>query len=48
MKMLHSASLAALLATSMATSFHAVKAATPPDTLVMAWQIDDIISENKV
>jgi peptide/nickel transport system substrate-binding protein len=44
MKMLHSAALAAILATSMATSFHAVKAATPPDTLVMAWQIDDIIS----
>ncbi len=28
----------------MATSFSAVKAATPPDTLVQAWQMDDIIS----
>jgi peptide/nickel transport system substrate-binding protein len=44
MKMLRTAALAAILATTMATSFHAVKAATPPDTLVMAWHIDDIIS----
>jgi peptide/nickel transport system substrate-binding protein len=29
---------------TMATSFSAVQAATPPDTLVQAWQIDDIIS----
>nr|WP_230530336.1 ABC transporter substrate-binding protein [Microvirga roseola] len=29
---------------TMATSFTAVKAATPPDTLVQAWQIDDIIT----
>jgi peptide/nickel transport system substrate-binding protein len=36
--------VAAAMATTMATSFGAVKAATPPDTLVMAWQIDDIIS----
>jgi peptide/nickel transport system substrate-binding protein len=36
--------LAAAMTTTMATSFSAVKAATPPDTLVMAWQIDDIIS----
>jgi peptide/nickel transport system substrate-binding protein len=28
----------------MATSFSAVQAATPPDTLVQAWQMDDIIS----
>ena len=32
------------MATTMATSFSAVQAATPPDTLVQAWQIDDIIS----
>lgn len=29
---------------TMATSFSAVQAATPPDTLVQAWQIDDITS----
>jgi peptide/nickel transport system substrate-binding protein len=29
---------------TMATSFSAVQAATPPDTLVQAWQMDDIIS----
>ena len=29
---------------TMATSFSAVMAATPPDTLVQAWQMDDIIS----
>src|SRR5918997_3428221 len=39
MKMLKTAALAAALVTTMATSFHAVKAATPADTLVMAWQI---------
>jgi peptide/nickel transport system substrate-binding protein len=44
MKMLKTLTMAAALVTTMATSFHAVKAATPPDTLVMAWQIDDIIS----
>ncbi|HZW47823.1 MAG TPA: ABC transporter substrate-binding protein, partial [Microvirga sp.] len=44
MKMLKTVAMAAALVTTMATSFHAVKAATPPDTLVMAWQIDDIIS----
>jgi peptide/nickel transport system substrate-binding protein len=36
--------LSAALVTTMATSFAAVQAATPPDTLVQAWQIDDIIS----
>jgi peptide/nickel transport system substrate-binding protein len=36
--------LSAALVTTMATSFSAVQAATPPDTLVQAWQIDDIIS----
>ena len=34
----------AAMATTMATSFGAVQAATPADTLVQAWQIDDIIS----
>ena len=32
------------MVTVMATSFSAVQAATPPDTLVQAWQMDDIIS----
>jgi peptide/nickel transport system substrate-binding protein len=36
--------LSAAMVTVMATSFTAVKAATPADTLVQAWQIDDIIS----
>jgi peptide/nickel transport system substrate-binding protein len=36
--------MAAAMAGTMATSFSAVKAATPADTLVMAWQIDDIIT----
>jgi peptide/nickel transport system substrate-binding protein len=36
--------LSAALVTTMATSFAAVQAATPPDTLVQAWQSDDIIS----
>jgi len=36
--------VSAVLATAMATSFSAVRAATPPDSLVMAWQIDDVIS----
>ena len=36
--------LSAALVTTMATSFSAVMAATPPDTLVQAWQSDDIIS----
>src|SRR5918994_291787 len=44
MKMLKTAALAAALVTTIATSFHAVKAATPADTLVQAWQIDDVIS----
>jgi len=42
--MLRNCALAAAMATTMATSFSAVKAATPPDTLVVAWQIDDVIS----
>jgi peptide/nickel transport system substrate-binding protein len=36
--------LSGALVATMATSFSAVMAATPPDTLVQAWQIDDIIS----
>src|ERR671913_2515307 len=36
--------LSAAMVTLMATSFSAVKAATPADTLVQAWQMDDIIS----
>src|SRR3712207_1156746 len=44
MRMLKSLAAAAVVAAAMATSPAAVKAATPPDTLVMAWQIDDIIS----
>jgi peptide/nickel transport system substrate-binding protein len=36
--------MAAAMATTMATPLTAVRAATPPDTLVQAWQIDDIIS----
>jgi peptide/nickel transport system substrate-binding protein len=36
--------MSAAMATTMATSFSAVKAATPPDTLVQAWQIDDVIT----
>ncbi|WP_425515497.1 ABC transporter substrate-binding protein [Microvirga antarctica] len=39
-KLLMSAAVVGL----MATSFSAVRAATPPDTLVEAWQIDDVIS----
>src|SRR6478735_476307 len=34
----------AAMVAAMATSFSAVQAATPPDTLVQAWQIDDITS----
>ncbi|WP_445502256.1 ABC transporter substrate-binding protein [Microvirga sp. G4-2] len=44
MKMLPKFLLSAALVATMATSFSAVQAATPPDTLVQAWQIDDIIS----
>jgi peptide/nickel transport system substrate-binding protein len=36
--------LSAAMVAAMATSFSAVMAATPPDTLVEAWQFDDIIS----
>ncbi|NIX76057.1 ABC transporter substrate-binding protein [Microvirga terricola] len=36
--------LSAAMVGAMATSFSAVQAATPPDTLVQAWQSDDIIS----
>ena len=36
--------LSAAMVATMATSFSAVMAATPADTLVQAWQIDDIIS----
>jgi len=36
--------LSAAMVATMATSFSAVQAATPPDTLVQAWQIDDITS----
>jgi peptide/nickel transport system substrate-binding protein len=44
MKRLPKILLSAAMIATMATSFTAVKAATPPDTLVHAWQIDDIIS----
>jgi peptide/nickel transport system substrate-binding protein len=44
MKRFAKIALAAAMVTTMATSFTAVQAATPPDTLVEAWQIDDIIS----
>jgi peptide/nickel transport system substrate-binding protein len=36
--------LSAALVTTMATSFAAVQAATPPDTLVEAWKLDEIIN----
>src|SRR5215211_4299954 len=36
--------LSAAMVATMATSFAAVQAATPADTLVQAWQSDDIIS----
>ena len=36
--------LSAALVTTMATSFAAVQAATPPDTLVQAWKLDEVIS----
>jgi peptide/nickel transport system substrate-binding protein len=36
--------MSAAMVVTMATSFSAVQAATPPDTLVQAWQMDDIIS----
>jgi peptide/nickel transport system substrate-binding protein len=36
--------MSAAMVVTMATSFSAVQAATPPDTLVQAWQIDDITS----
>ncbi|KFG67405.1 ABC transporter substrate-binding protein [Microvirga sp. BSC39] len=44
MKSLPKFILSAAMVTVMATSFTAVKAATPADTLVQAWQSDDIIS----
>jgi peptide/nickel transport system substrate-binding protein len=44
MKRILKLAMAAAVATTMATSFTAVRAATPADTLVMAWQIDDVIS----
>jgi peptide/nickel transport system substrate-binding protein len=44
MKYLPKLLLSAAMVATMATSFSAVQAATPPDTLVQAWQIDDIIS----
>ena len=44
MKRLPKFLLSAAMVATMATSFSAVMAATPPDTLVQAWQIDDIIS----
>jgi peptide/nickel transport system substrate-binding protein len=44
MKQLPKFLLSAAMVATMATSFSAVEAATPPDTLVQAWQIDDIIS----
>ncbi|WP_134496990.1 ABC transporter substrate-binding protein [Microvirga pakistanensis] len=44
MKRLPKFLLSAAMIATMATSFNAVQAATPPDTLVHAWQIDDIIS----
>lgn len=44
MKRLPKFLLSAAMVATMATSFNAVQAATPPDTLVQAWQIDDIIS----
>ncbi|MFC4171838.1 ABC transporter substrate-binding protein [Microvirga sp. GCM10011540] len=44
MKRLPKFLLSAAMVATMATSFSAVKAATPPDTLVQAWQIDDIIT----
>src|ERR687889_1789162 len=44
MKRLPKFLLSAALVTTMATSFAAVQAATPADTLVQAWQSDDIIS----
>jgi peptide/nickel transport system substrate-binding protein len=44
MKSLPKFILSAAMVTVMATSFSAVKAATPADTLVQAWQMDDIIS----
>ena len=44
MKRLPKFLLSAAMVATMATSFSAVMAATPADTLVQAWQIDDIIS----
>ncbi|MFL4990450.1 MAG: ABC transporter substrate-binding protein [Microvirga sp.] len=44
MKRLPKFLLSAAMVATMATSFSAVMAATPPDTLVQAWQSDDIIS----
>ncbi|PVE25891.1 ABC transporter substrate-binding protein [Microvirga sp. KLBC 81] len=44
MKKLPKFLLSAAMVATMATSFTAVQAATPPDTLVQAWQMDDIIT----
>jgi peptide/nickel transport system substrate-binding protein len=44
MRMLTSIAAAAAVAATLATSMPAARAATPPDTLVMGWQIDDMIS----
>ncbi|HEX2135687.1 MAG TPA: ABC transporter substrate-binding protein [Microvirga sp.] len=44
MRMLRNFAAAAAVATAMATSFAAVKAATPKDTLVIATVLDDLIS----
>src|SRR5918998_1081755 len=44
MKRLPKFLLSAAMVATMTTSFAALQAATPPDTLVQAWQIDDIIS----
>jgi len=42
--MLKNFAVAAAMVTAMATSLSAVEAATPKDTLVVAWQFDDLIS----
>ncbi|MFL5187146.1 MAG: ABC transporter substrate-binding protein, partial [Microvirga sp.] len=44
MKRLPKFLLSAAMVATMATSFSAVMAATPPDTLVVAWKLDEIIS----
>jgi len=42
--MVRKLAVAAAIVTTMATSFSAMQAATPKDTLVTAWQIDNILS----